>query len=125
MSDTVSNQNSTSTTNNVDVLSTTIDEELALSKSSLQIIEAKWKKILCTEKIELLTKEASYLKEQYTAEIKQKDDIISKLIQKFDNKHEEIRITTAIHLQTLDDIVTMFDGLLINLEKDLLDKLHT
>lgn len=103
----------------------TVDQELALSKSSLQTIEAKWKKVLSTEKVESLKKQTSSLKQYYHDEIHQKNELLSILAQQFEHNEDQFQLATSRHVQALGELMKVHDRLLVNLEKEFHEYLRT
>jgi len=101
-----------------------IELEKKLSKQCLVDIERRWKKLLNEEKVESLKQEElPKLRHQCHSQVKQKNEIIQKLLGTLDHTEEQFRVSVASHIQTIDNMIQMHDALLCKMERDFHERL--
>lgn len=103
---------------NTSNLLSTIDQELPISKSTLQRIQTKWKQILSTEKTESLQKQATSLQHYYQTEIQQTNDLISSLTTQFKTCSDQFQHTTLKHIESLQELTSFHKNVMTHLAKD-------
>lgn len=95
-----------------------LDNEEKLSKISRNKIDCQWRKILREEKLHFLRKETTILKEYYDSRVKQKQNVIKILQERFDTADDQFRTAMASHFQTLDELIDNSDLRLLKMERD-------
>lgn len=100
-----------------------IQKEIEIANKSRIEIDKQWKQILGKEKLESLKEDVLQLRTKCNNEIKQRKDLIQRLLLKFDHVDDRYRVSVASHLEAIDAMIQTNDAILCTMEREFNDKL--